>query len=178
MEYPIENVFKLFKVSKLDSSEIVLKKAKKTYRQLCNKYHPDKGGDTEDFQKLQQAWIQLQEYCRKTSKVNSPLVTEEEDTIFIFFRRFIRKLKKQEGSHFDTALFVRDVDPKNPEELEITMEWVRIARDLNYLDHEGVVDYVPTGITLARFLMAHALKYGTMSRIKKLEKFYIANLFS
>lgn len=178
MNYPIENVFKLFNVSKGEPTDVILKKAKKEYRKLCNKYHPDKGGETKDFQQLQEAWIQLQEYCRTTSKVKSPEIFEEEETIFIFFRRFIRGLKKQEKQKTDLTSILRYMNPKSPEELEITIEWLKMSRDLNYIDHDGVVDFVPTGITLARFLMAHALKYGSFSKIKKLEKFYLANLFS
>jgi len=37
-----------------------LDKCKKAYRRLAAKYHPDSGGDTEMFQKVNKAWEDIQ----------------------------------------------------------------------------------------------------------------------
>jgi len=51
-EYPVNDIHPVFKIKKSSSEEDF----KKQYKKLILKHHPDKGGDSSMFIKIQQAW--------------------------------------------------------------------------------------------------------------------------
>ena len=55
----LDETLMMLQISKEDLNDIDLIKLKKKYHELALKYHPDKGGDVKDFQKLNDAYNNL-----------------------------------------------------------------------------------------------------------------------
>lgn len=144
----------------------LLQLAKRQYHRLALLKHPDRGGSEGAFKTLANAYLLLKT-PRVLNQVLAPPPRSQGELFAVFVDYLDSCYRKQQTYHRD-ELINHGVSSA---EQQVLRDWIRMAETLDYIREyiRGYV-WVPAGLTLPRFLIAHALRSGDTTKAAKLYK--------
>ena len=152
-----------------------LGKAKSAYRKLARKNHPDVGGSDEAFRRIHDAL----EYLKK-SRTEWESKPKPERSLIEIFRLFRNLLAYYRDERLPIGHEIVLRIAHNDNERRELRDWYSMACELGYMvtnkHGDRRVRFVPPGITLARFMVAHFVRCRTASdrdAWNKVQSFYL-----
>jgi hypothetical protein len=133
--------------------EQLAKAVKRAYRLAVLKHHPDRGGNPEDFRKIQDAYDAFKKHIGnpKTNPLRRPIAY-----IFFAFRDFVCSEHRFSDAGLDALAY-------NDEEIAWLVHFLNVGIGAGFLIESQVGGYLlafmDSKITLPRFYRAFALKY-------------------
>jgi len=136
--------------------------AKKRYKKLAHKYHPDKGGSKEDFQKLRYALDLVLE-------VAGPIVLERD--AHYMFELYKHLMLANVGKYLREHQVLRLARTRR--EVGVLRTFYEMSCSLGYI-HRDVVTWFPADFTYPRFKLLYGIYFKD---IREVERQYEAGLF-
>jgi len=137
--------------------------AKKHYKKLAHKYHPDKGGSKEAFQKLRDA-LDL------VLAVAEPILLERD--AYYLFELFKHLMLGNVGKYLLEHKVLRLARTRH--EIGVLGTFYAMSCQLGYINRHHIVAWFPADFTYPRFKLLYGIYFMD---IRELERQYTAGLF-